>query len=125
MTTVKTSTMGLYRYLPELDVHCVDCAGRVNLATGLARLKVLESELASRPPKSARRKLLLDFRETIWENEDAHRELSLITRRDFGLHAGNETVRVAILNRRAAGAISDNEHWFLDEAAALVWLEAE
>ena len=48
-----------------------------------------------------------------------------ITRRDFGLHADNPSIRVAILNRRWSGPISDNEHWFFAEREALEWLTLE
>jgi hypothetical protein len=111
-----------YRYLVEHDVHVFDCAGRVDLATGLERLKVLERELAARPLRGAHRKLLIDFRGTEWDSEDTHRELSTITRRDFGLNAENTALRAALLNQRWSGAISHNEHWFFTQEEALTWL---
>ncbi len=114
--------MSLYRYLPDLDIHWIDCGGRVDLETGLARLKLLESELAARPLQGDRRKLLIDFRGTVWDSEDTHRQLSTITRRDFGLNAENTALRAAIVNERWSGALSDNEHWFFTEVEALAWL---
>lgn len=115
--------MNFYRYLDESDVHVIDCAGRVDLELGLARLKALAIELEARPARGARRRLLIDLRNTVWENEGVHRQLSLATRRDFGLNPQNAGLRVAILNHRWQGAIAENEHWFLDDVAALDWLK--
>ena len=112
------------RYLEELGVYVIDCSGRVDLALGLARLKALQAEFAARPLLDARRKLLIDFRSTVWASEETHQELSRITRRDFGLRADNSSIRVAILNQRWSGPISDNEHWFFAEREAIEWLTA-
>ncbi len=117
--------MSVYRYLPDDDVHWIDCGGRVDLETGLSRLRLLESELAARPLQGTRRKLLIDFRGTVWDSEETHRQLSTITRRDFGLNADNPTLRAAIVNQRWSGVLSDNEHWFLTFEEALVWLRGE
>ena len=113
--------VSFYRYLPDFDVHWVDCGGRVDLETGLSRLKLLATELAKRPHSGAPRKLLIDFRKTVWDSEETHRELSRITRRDF-LHADNPTLRAAIVNERWSGALSENEHWFFAAEDALAWL---
>jgi hypothetical protein len=114
--------VSFYRYDQDADVHSVDCGGEVNLETGLARLRVLERELAARQPRDGVAKLLIDFRNTIWEDESVHMELSRITRTEFGLNPANSSIRAAILNTRWSGQASDNEHWFLSEAAALQWL---
>lgn len=117
--------MSFIRYLEDSGVYVVDCSGTVDLELGLARLKALEVELSSRPLLIGPRKVLIDFRHTIWASEETHQELSKITRRDFGLHADNPTLRVAILNQRWNGPISDNEHWFFAEREALEWLALE
>lgn len=111
-----------YRYLADLDVHAIDCSGTVTLEIGTERLRSLELELAGRPPRGAYRKLLIDFRDTVWEGEDVHRQLSVITRRDFGLHPENKAVRAAFLDRHRAGGVAENECWFQSEAEALAWL---
>jgi hypothetical protein len=111
-----------YRYIEDSDVHVIDCSGRVDLETGLSRLKTLERELHARPVRGQRRKLLIDFRHTVFESEDVHRQLSIVTRRDFGLDAKNAAISAAIVNNRWAGTLADNEHWFLDESEALEWL---
>jgi len=113
--------MDFYRYDAQVGVHVVDCSGRVDLELGVARLRALELELGSRPA-AEQRKLLIDFRATIWASEDVHRELSVITRSTL-LHPGNRDVRAAILNERWAGPVSENEHWFLTEAEAREWLQ--
>jgi hypothetical protein len=117
--------MSFIHYLEQFGVYLIDCSGKVDLELGISRLKALEAELASRPLLSGRRKLLIDFRNTIWASEETHQELSKITRRDFGLHADNPAIRAAILNQRWSGPISDNEHWFFDEGEALEWLTLE
>jgi len=114
--------MGFYQYLAAIDVHAVDCSGRVDLQLGVARLKALESELATRPVLGGHRKLIIDFRNTIWESEEVHMQLSAITRRDFGLSSSNPSLRVAFVNNRWSGAISESECWFVSEAEAMHWL---
>lgn len=114
--------MSLYRYLPDHDVHVIDCAGRVDLEVGLARLRLLAAELEQRPMIHGHRRLLIDFRHTVWDSPDTHRQLSMVTRRDFGLNAANQSLRAAILNAERKGPASDNEHWFKEEAEALTWL---
>lgn len=114
--------MSFYRYDQNFDVHIVDCAGRVNLETGLVRLRVLALELQARQPRDGVAKLLIDFRETEWEDETVHMELSRITRTEFGLNPDNSRIRAAIVNTRWSGQVASNERWFLSEAAAMQWL---
>jgi hypothetical protein len=115
--------MTSYRYLEDSDVHVLDCSGRVDLQTGLARLKAFDLELKRRPIKGSRRLLLVDFRNTVWESEDVHLQLARTTRCDFGLNADNPALRAAILNNGWQGPVSDNEHWFLAESEAFQWLQ--
>jgi hypothetical protein len=114
-----------YRYDAESDVHVVDCGGVVTLETGKARLETLASELATHKRADGAARLLIDFRETIWEDENVHLELSRITRAEFGLNPDNTGLRAAIVNTRWSGAVSDNEHWFLSEGDAMSWLCAQ
>jgi hypothetical protein len=88
----------------------------------MARLRNLECELSARQPRDGVAKLLIDFRNTVWEDEDVHTELSRITRAQFGLNPGNLKMRAAIVNARWDGQVSDNEHWFLSDTAAMQWL---
>jgi hypothetical protein len=114
--------VSFYRYDPDSDVHVVDCGGTVNLETGMTRLRELERELTARQPRDGVAKLLIDFRSTIWEDDNVHMELSRITRTAFDLHPGNTSIRAAIVNNRYDGQVSDNEHWFLSDLAAMQWL---
>ena len=114
--------MSFYRYEQDSDVHIVDCGGEVSLETGLARLRALERELGARPPRDGVSRLLIDFRNTVWADENVHMELSRITRSEFGLHPDNARIRAAIVNTRWSGEISDNERWFLSDSAAMQWL---
>lgn len=114
--------MSFYRYDQDSDVHIVDCGGKVTLETGMARLRALGRELAAHKPADGVAKLLIDFRNTIWEDESVHMELSKIVRTEFGLNAVNSSIRAAIVNTRFRGPISDNEQWFFDDAAARQWL---
>lgn len=116
-----------YRYEQDSDVHVLDCGGKVNLETGVQRLRALERELTAlrntaRPPRNGVVKLLIDFRETVWEDESVHMELSRLTRTEFGLNPGNSGIRAAIVNAHWSGEVAHNERWFLCEAAALQWL---
>jgi [ribosomal protein S5]-alanine N-acetyltransferase len=114
--------MSFYRYLDELDVHVVDCSGQVDEAIGMARLKALEQALGAHAVQGGQRRLLIDFRNAIWANEQVHRRLATVTRRDFGLGSEDTTLRAAILDSRRSGPVSRNEHWFCSEAEALAWL---
>jgi hypothetical protein len=114
--------MAFYQYLHDSDVHVVDCSGRVDLKIGLARLNALVREFGLRPIQGGQRKVLIDFRATVWESEEVHMQLSRITRRDLGFGPENTATRMAILNNQWSGSVSDNEHWFLTDSDALKWL---
>jgi hypothetical protein len=92
------------------------------VAVGLERLRQLSQELEARPAHDGVHRLLVDFRHTEWVSEEAHRELSRATRRDFGLNAENPALRVAFVLCGGKGAVSDSEHWFVSDADALAWL---
>lgn len=114
--------MSFYRYDQDSDVHIVDCGGTVNLQTGMTRLRQLERELSASQPRDGVSKLLIDFRSTVWEDENVHMELSRITRTKFDLNPGNSSIRAAIVNTRCDGHVSDNERWFVSDLAAMQWL---
>ena len=114
--------MTWHQYLADSDVHVFDCSGRIDLATGMARLDVLEHAFAALPARGGVRRMLIDFRETSWDCEETHRALSSATRERFGLTPENASIRVAIVNQRWGGRMSDNEHWFLVREDALRWL---
>jgi hypothetical protein len=114
--------VSFYRYLEGSDVHVLDCAGKVDVPVGLARLRRLSQELEARPARDGVHRLLVDFRQTEWESEEAHRELSRATRREFGLNADNPSLRLAFVFHGGKGTVSENERWFDDDAAALAWL---
>src|SRR5262245_30565310 len=114
--------MTFYRYLENHDVHVLDCAGRVDVAVGLERLRRLSQELEAHPARDGVHRLLVDFRQTEWASEEAHRELSRVVRRDFGLNGENPALRLAFVSSGRTGAVSGSEHWFDDDAEALAWL---
>jgi len=118
-----TSLTSFYRYVPELDVHVIDCGGRVDLETGTLRLHILRREIEARPPRDGVAKLLIDFRETVWADASVHAELSRVTRSEFGLNSENPSLRAAILHTERSGAVAENEHWFGSEVAAMEWLK--
>ncbi len=114
--------MTFYRYLPDHDVHQLDCGGWVDLATGLERLRVLHHELTQRRPHDGIRRFLVDFRQTVWASPEVHMQLSRASRRDLGLTADNTSVRAAFLHDAQSGIVSHNEAWFDNEADGLRWL---
>lgn len=114
--------MDFYRYLENHDVHVLDCAGNVDVTIGLERLRRLSEELDARPAQDGVQRLLIDFRHTEWASEQAHRELSRATRLAFDLNAENPGLRLAFVFHGGKGAVSNNEHWFEDDADALAWL---
>lgn len=114
--------MSFYRYLENHDVHVLDCGGKVDVTIGLERLRRLSDELDAHPAQDGVQRLLIDFRYTEWASEEAHRELSRATRREFGLNADNPALRLAFVFHGGKGAVSNSEHWFDDDVAALAWL---
>lgn len=110
-----------YRYIELVDVHFADCSGVVSLALGIERLDVLERELSARPSSDGVQRLLIDFRDTVWESEDVHRELSRLTRQRLKL-GDNPALRVALLHRELTGGSSESERWFASEDEAMQWL---
>ena len=112
-----------HEYLEATDVHLIDCSGKVDLATGLARLDALALEFEAHPPRTGVRRLLIDFRETEWDSQATHEALSIATRERFDLTPENARLRVAIVNKRWEGCLSDNEHWFFEKHDALRWLD--
>lgn len=114
--------MSFYRYLEDCDVHVLDCAGKVDVPVGLARLRRLSEELDARPARDGVHRLLVDFRHTEWASEDAHRELSRATRNDFGLNAENPSLCLAFVFHGGKGTVSNSERWFDGDAEALAWL---
>ena len=114
-----------YHYDAHLEVHFIDCAGTLDLATGLARLSLLQRALEAAARSQAVARMLIDFSTTVWESDDTHRELSRATRRDFGLNADNPNLRAAMVHPARVGRVADNEHWFATRAAALAWLCAQ
>jgi [ribosomal protein S5]-alanine N-acetyltransferase len=114
--------MTFYSYLGELNVHVIDCSGRVDEEMGTARLSALEHELEAHPMQGKPRRMLIDFRNTVWANEEAHRRLGAIAREGLGLGRAHSALRVAILHGLRHGSVSENEHWFCSEFEALEWL---
>ncbi|HKO52453.1 MAG TPA: hypothetical protein VJV79_32320 [Polyangiaceae bacterium] len=114
--------MSFHRYDRDSEVHIIDCSGQLSLETGMTRLQVLKRELAEHPPVDGVAKLLIDFRNTVWEDENVHMQLSRITRAEFGLKPGNSSIRAAFVHTGGSGGVSDNERWFASEAAAMDWL---
>jgi hypothetical protein len=121
MSSSLESDPSFYRYEPDAELHVIDCGGNVDLETGIERLRSLQRKLAARPSPSGLSRLLIDFRNTVWQGEGVHMDLSKLTRAEL-LHPGNVGIRAAILNNRWSGRVSDNEHWFLTEDDALDWL---
>ncbi len=112
-----------YRYLPDVDVHALDCGGHLTLELGLGRLRALEHELAERPARDGVHKLLIDFRETRFDSDETHRALSIATRSTLGLDRQNAAIHVAFVHRNGHGAVSGSEAWFRSETEALDWLD--
>jgi hypothetical protein len=100
----------------------LDCAGKVDVPLGLERLRRVSQELDARPARAGVHRLLIDFRQTEWASEEAHRELSRATRRDFGLNPENASLRLAFVAHGGEGTVSNSERWFDNDAEALAWL---
>ncbi|HEY6723320.1 MAG TPA: hypothetical protein VI197_04785 [Polyangiaceae bacterium] len=114
-----------HEYLDAADIHLFDCSGKVDLATGLARLTAVARVFETQPARAGLRRLLIDFRGTEWDSEETHRTLSSATRAQFDRMRESARLRVAIVNALWEGCHSTDERWFLEKQAALRWLSAE
>lgn len=114
--------MAFYFYDRESQVHVVDCSGPVSLELGTERVRLLKAQLAETTPRGGLTRLLIDFRNTIWADEQVHRELSRITRTELGLTPDNAEIRVAFVVEGHSGRVAENEAWFSEPRSAMDWL---
>jgi hypothetical protein len=60
-----SSCGGRLRFVEVIE-YWLDCAGKVDVPVGLARLRRLSDELEARPARDGMHRLLIDFRHTVW-----------------------------------------------------------
>lgn len=106
----------------DYDIYVIDYAGIITFETGLSNIGFIESKLRELSVGRKCLKIILDLRNTIWENGDTHNKLSKIARQVFNPEKFDFLIYTAIINNGMEGATFQNEHWFLNKEEAIKWL---
>jgi hypothetical protein len=114
--------MGFYQFLEEVGVHRFDYSGVMDLDMGLSRMEQVEKIFSSHISGGKPLKVLIDFRNTDWENMQTHDALAKIAREKFSAKSHYTHFYTAIVNNQYDGPSFENEHWFTRKDEALYWL---
>lgn len=113
--------MEYYRFWEDTGIHELDYSGKIDLAEGLVRMEQLEKSFSS-CASGTTLKILLDVRNTIWEDVQTHDTLAKIARQKFDTEPKGVRRYVAVLNNQYQGQTFENERWFINKSEALEWL---
>ena len=114
--------MKFCQFLEDIDVHVIDYSGKINFEEGSSRMEQLEIYLKPYTSNRTPLKLLLDFRNTIWERPETHNSLAKKARQTFGIEPNNIRRYTAVLNNQYSGPTFENECWFTSKEEAINWL---
>jgi hypothetical protein len=114
--------MEFYQFLADIGVHHIDYSGEIDLAEGLSRMEKLDKVFSGSTSSGSTLKILLDFRNTVWNSQQTHDTLAKIARQKFGVESQNSSRYIAIVNNRYDGTSFENERWFTSKEEALNWL---
>jgi hypothetical protein len=108
--------------LSDYGICIIDYSGKISLNKGLSNMELIEKEIRSLPINNGRLKIILDMRNTIWENRQTHDTLSKIGRKIFSPNNFNFAIYIAVLNNDITGSATEYEHWFVQKEDAIQWL---
>jgi hypothetical protein len=111
-----------FSQLRESDIYLIDYAGTITLTEGLINIARIESEIRRISIGKDCVKLIVDFRNAVWESREIHDELSRIARRTFSVENMGLVMYAAVLHRELEGDDLGSERWFTDEMEAIKWL---
>jgi hypothetical protein len=112
------------KYDTEDGIFLLKLAGKIDEQKLEDSVKLLRSILETNLGNDSPIKLLIDFRETLWDSEKTH----VRTRQVLGKHLQKFSAHryyFALLNNENSWAASDNEAHFTEELQARVWLQGK
>lgn len=110
-------------YLKDYDVFFIDYSGKLTFEKGFANMNFIKNTIHKLLINENKIKLIIDLRNTVWENSETHYSLSKLARKIFDYTIYGTTINVAILNREITGLTFENEHWFTQKDDAVKWLK--
>jgi hypothetical protein len=111
-----------FLYLKDFDIYVIDYSGTITLDKGLSNMDLIEKEIRELSFNKNCIKIILDVRNTIWENRETHDVLSKVARNIFNPNNFDCMMYSAILNDEIEGPAIENEQWFVQEEDAIKWL---
>jgi hypothetical protein len=108
--------------LSDHGIYIIDYSGKISLNKGLSNMELIEKEIRNLPINNGRLKIVLDMRNTTWENRLTHDTLSKIGRKIFNPNNFNFVIYTAVLNNDITGFATEYEHWFVQKEDAIQWL---
>jgi hypothetical protein len=112
------------KYDTEDGIFLLKLAGKIDEQKLEDSVKLLRSILETNLGNDSPIKLLIDFRETLWDSEKTH----VRTRQVLGKHLqkfSEHRYYFALLNNENSWAASDNEAHFTEEREAQAWLQGK
>ncbi len=109
-------------YLNDCDIHVIDYAGTISFDDALSNMEMIEKAIRKSAADKNNIKVILDLRNTIWENKETHDALSRIARKIFNSDNFDFAVYLAVLNNKIEGPAFENEYWFVQKEDAIRWL---
>ena len=114
--------MKFYHFLEVANIHVLDYSGRINEEELFSRMQLLEKPSSSYVSNGVPFKVLLDFRNAIWESLELHNAISKKARQKADSLPKNIRRYTAILNNQYTFPTFENEHMFTSKEEALNWL---
>ena len=72
-----------FLHIKEDDIYIADYSGTITIEKGLANMELLEKKFNRLTPERNCLKIIIDYRNTIWESQQAKYELSKIAYEKF------------------------------------------
>jgi len=108
--------------LKNTEIFIIDLSGTSSLSRGLLNIGIIEKKIKDLSINRRNLKLIIDFRNTTWENKETHDALSKTARIVFNPQNFSIPIFVAILNNEITGSSFENEQWFTGKEEAIEWL---
>lgn len=104
------------------DILFIGYSGAITLKEGILNMDVMEKRMRELALNKKVIAIILDIRNTVWENQETHNTLSALSRKKFNPSKFNFTIYTAIVNSSFESLAFENEHWFYTETDAIKWL---
>ncbi|HPI19938.1 MAG TPA: hypothetical protein PKY56_06155 [Candidatus Kapabacteria bacterium] len=108
-------------YIKEFDIFEIDYSGLITYENAFPNMVLIETKFQELSVNKNCLKIIIDFRNTTWENQEVHDELSKIARKKYN-NINYKNLYVAVLNKEYDSQTFANEHWFTQMEDAINWL---